>query len=117
MNGACVNGQGRPRRYPPAQMTSRGVSFDSSYDALHARQQRLEKMGAADLGTHTGRAGGGDYQSRAVGMGYLAARGLSLRAVIDRNREAWDAEALPVDPAERDVEIRARRFLRERGQS
>jgi len=31
----------KPRRYPPHQMTSRGVSFDSAADALAEAQERL----------------------------------------------------------------------------
>lgn len=99
MNGAAVaggGGGGRPRRYPRHQITSQGVAFDSAYDGLHSRQSRLASEGAADLGTHTGRAVGGDWQARQQGAGYLAARGLSVRAVVDRNRSAWDCGPMPV---------------------
>lgn len=35
----------RPRRYPPCQMTSRGVSHDSACDELAERVKRLESWG------------------------------------------------------------------------
>jgi hypothetical protein len=43
-------GIGKPRKYPPSQMTSRGVAFDSAYDQLHARQRMLGEIGVRGVG-------------------------------------------------------------------
>ena len=78
----------RARRYPRSQMTSRGVAFDSAFDAWHERRLRLG--GVSGLGVRE-RAGG---SSGLTGMdmveraGYEAARrGTTLRAVMERNVE------------------------------
>ena len=97
INGEAVNTQGKARRYPRSQMTSRGVAFDSSFDELHLRSSRLARAGVRDLGPATVRAAGGDACSRlsadAIARGRGVARG--LQKVIDCNRAVWECGPMP----------------------
>lgn len=43
-----------PRRYHPSQVTSRGMPYDSMYDAAAATAQRLQRDLGIDLGWRTG---------------------------------------------------------------
>ena len=77
--------QAKPRRYPPSQMTSRGVSFDSQFDELHRRQGELAGVAGIGRGS-TSRASSAPLTAREL-LAEAAARakatGKNLRSVID----------------------------------
>ncbi len=92
---------GTPRRYPPSQMTSTGVSIDSAFDGMHTRLERLQVQGVNTAREFGDNVLGLCASSAMINTAVARLRpGQELRKIINRHQKTEPGTARAEDVIE-----------------